>query len=585
VKQWARSLRRRHPDVPAMVLVGAVANRAAAQVAREAGCRPVVMAAGRGPDLGSEPRPPDGWADPWLVGVVHEVAASAADRRARGAWYTPRAVVEALTTLALDGDRFDGDGGAGSAPPLVVDPTCGGGAFLLAALDQLVAAGASPEEALGRVAGLDLDPHAVEVSRWALGLWWLGHHPEVAPPAMPVRHGDALVDQAPGWRRPVVVVGNPPFASPLKAGVIPASASHFRAERADLLGPYADLAAIHLLRAVEQAGPGSTVALVQPQSVLAGRDTEGLRAHLDRVAPLRALWAAREPVFDAGVRVCAVVLAVGGEPAPTVTIARGPRADHVGRRPRGRWGELAADALGAPLLRPLHGRCLGELATATAGFRDEHYALVAACREAAPGEDADGQTTAQLVTVGALDPLWNGWSTERIRAGGRDRLHPLVDRSALPPKVQGWLDRQLRPKVLLATQTRLLEPCIDRAGVVAPATPMIAVHTVPEQLDLVAAVLLAPPVVVWAWRRWFGTAMAIDAVKLAARQVAALPLPVDDGAWAEAAALVGSVGDGATREEALAVAVAVARRMTTAYGAADEVFEWWLDRCATTRRR
>lgn len=617
-----------------MALAGAVARRVAAELGDPAGScfagLPVPTASGPGPD-GSTPEgpgrglslepgvpdPPGGWADPWLVGVVHEVAAPAADRRARGAWYTPRPVVEGLLALALVPD---------AAPPdLVVDPTCGGGAFLLAALDRLLAAGVGPAEALARVAGLDLDPGAAQVTRWGLALWWLASAGAAAGPVpgLDVAVGDALAPWPERWRRhPVLVIGNPPFATPLKQGM-PEPAARYRSERAEVLGPYADLAAIHLLWATEQAVPGSTVALVQPQSVLAGRDTAGLRDHLASAAPLRALWAAREAVFDAGVRACAVVLDVGSRPAPAgaclgfgvdveagpggdgaaapaggeVVIACGPSVAVEGRRPPGSWGELAADALGAPPLpRSLRGpaaptpadsgpgpRRLGELATATAGFRDEHYALVAACRESGVGEEPDGRGTARLVTVGAVDPLWTAWGVAPIRFGGRDWERPVVDRSALPPRIGAWLDRQLRPKVLLATQTRLLEPCLDRDGTAAPATPLIAVHADPDQLARVAAVLLAPPVVAWAWRRWFGTAMAIDAVKLAARQVGELPLPADLDLWDEAATLLAAPAPGPAagadpeveRAAARAVAVEVARLMTEAYGAEPSVLEWW----------
>jgi len=608
-----------------VVLAGAVARRVAAELGDPAGsCLDGLPPSDEldqvALDTGGSGAP-GGWADPWLVGLVHEMAASTADRRARGAWYTPRPVVDGLLALAVElaADH--------PLPPLVVDPTCGGGAFLLAALDRFVGAGVDPARALGRIAGLDLDPGAVQVTRWGVALWWLARSGSGPVPALDVTRGDALAPWPERWRRgPVLVIGNPPFATPLKQGTLPDAAARFRAARADVLGPYADLAAIHLLQAVEQAAPGSMVALVQPQSVLAGRDTAGLRARLASAAPLRALWAAREAVFDAGVRACAVVLDIGstadaaggGGPDAEVVIAHGPTVAVSGRRAPATWGELAADALGAPHLPtaltawPAGGRGagrLGDLATATAGFRDEHYALVAACREAAAEEDADGRSTARLATVGAVDPLHLAWGVAPIRFGRRDWNRPMVDRHALPPRIGGWLDRQLRPKVLLATQTRLLEPVVDREGIVAPATPLIAVHADADQLDRVVAVLLAPPVVAWAWRRWFGTAMTIDAVKLAARQVGELPLPPDRDRWSEAAALLaaatvgtaagaapaaaepsaapdGDRTDCAARAAAWAVAVEVARLMTEAYGASPAVFEWWRERLSDrpTRR-
>ena len=357
-----------------------------------------------------------------------------------------------------------------------------------------------------------------------------------------------------------------------------ASAAEFRAERSELLGPYADVAAVHLLHSVEQAGPGSTVVLVQPQSILASRDTDSLRAYLDERAPLAGLWVAREPVFDAGVRACAPVLAVGGSAMGdgTVALAAGPEVAERGSRPSQPWGGLAAGALGAPSLPALSGR-LGDLVTATAGFRDEHYGLVAVCCEATDRElGGDGVETARLVTVGSVDPLDLAWGRRPMRFGGRDWDRPIVTRNGLSDRVARWFDSQLRPKVLLATQSKLLEPLVDRDGDLMPATPLIAVHADVADLDRVAAVLLAPPVVLWAWRRWFGTALTVDGVKLAARQVGELPLPTDRRRWDEAAAIVASVP--AERPNPPDAVVTIGELMTEAYGAGSDVFDWWLDR-------
>ena len=403
LKRWAVSLCRFDPSLDQRWLVALVADR----VAEALDAPPVSGEPGRSPLPAGEawPAPPDGWADPWLLGAVHEQSAPAADRKARGAWYTPRSVVEGLVRLATPDDR---------RPVKLVDPTCGGGAFLLAGLDRLVALGIEPEEAVARIGGIDLDPVAVDVARWSVRLWLAAHlrasggEIETAGRiAVDVRQGDALAGWPGSWPRPLVVAGNPPFASPLKRGVVPASAAQRRAERSDLLGPYADIAAVHLLDAVERAGPGSTVTLIQPQSMLASRDTEPLRAHLADRAPLTALWVARESVFDAGVRACAPVLAVGAERGASaqVALASGPDVQPVGDRSPQPWSHHAADALGAPSVPPLSGR-LGELVTATAGFRDEHYGLVSVCREAEPGEATGGGTgSARLATVGSVDPL------------------------------------------------------------------------------------------------------------------------------------------------------------------------------------
>lgn len=537
------------------------------------------------------PEPPMGWADPRLPGVVHEQAVSATRRSARGAWYTPPAVVAGLAELATADGR---------APISATDPTCGGGAFLLAMLDRYRSLGVDPDEALTRTVGTDIDPDAVQTSRWSMQLWAAANGIAVDPDALWLRVADVLAptdhpadptpsgtDRAAGDTAGPLVIGNPPFATPLRSGRLPETAEAFRAANRDLLGPYSDLAASHLLAALRAAGPTGTVALILPQSVLAGRDTHALRAHCDEAAPLQALWATRTAVFDAGVRACAVVLgprpssdAGDGGSRPPVVLAAGPAVTPVERTDAaevepGRWAGHAARALGAPALpasvTTTDAGTLADLATATAGFRDEYYGLVGACRE---WDGADGEEPNRLVTVGSVDPLELAWGRRSCRLGGRNWDRPVIDVAALDAKVGAWVEQRLVPKVVLATQSKVLEPVVDRSGHLIPATPLIALAAPDHQLDLVAAVLLAPPVVAWAWQRWFGASLSVDALKLAARQVLDLPLPPDQAAWREAAALVASA-EQADPTGAAELADQVAACMNRAYGADPEVLAWW----------
>ncbi len=594
---WARGLVELNPDAEPLALVASVAAEVASHLAVGSAEIDPVGGEPRRPNHPVEPlepgelvvdvAPPGGWADPWLPGLVHEQAVSGEDRSARGAWYTPPSVVRGLLRLATPGT---------SAPRFIADPTCGGGAFLLAALDRLVELGLTPADATDRVAGLDIDAGAAQVSRWSVWLWALANGVSVDPDGVDVSVGDALAALPAHWPGSAVVVGNPPFATPLRTGAVPPEVAAFREGREDLLGPYTDLAAMHLLSAVEKSSAGSTVVLVQPQSVLAGRDSGPLRDHFDRAAPIHGLWAAREPLFDAGVRACAAVLKPGASVPDRVVLASGPDVVVRGDEPHraGSWAGFAARALGAPSLpgrlaesvaaepsesssrssTALAPDRLGSMVTATAGFRDEYYGLVAACAE---WEGREGAEPNRLLTVGSVEPLATKWGAAGTRFGRRTWSRPWVDVDRLNRKVRGWSDRQLQPKVVLATQSRILEPVIDRDGKLLPATPLIAVHGGSDDLDLVAAVLLAPPVVAWAWQRWFGAALAVDALKLAARQVLEVPLPDDRSAWHRAASLIAesnttSVADG------WAVSCEVAALMNEAYRAERDVFDWWLRR-------
>ena len=508
--------------------------------------------------------PPAGWSDPWLIGLVHEQAASFDERRKRGAWYTPAAVVRGLTRQAFDIC-------SSSLPARVLDPTCGGGAFLLACLDQLVERGVEPVEALSRVRGSDIDAGAVRASQRSLTTWAALHGIGSFDATANVVELDAL-ERCAFSDPPELIIGNPPFASPLRAGAISPSAEAYRVANSDALGPYADLASMHLHRAISQCQSGAVVSLVLPQSTLSSRDVGALRQHIESVAALRAAWATTEFVFDAGVRVWAPAFEVGATQG-LVTVLTSASPVVIGERPYSDWGPIAADAVGAPAVTvPSASGVLGDIATATAGFRDEYYGLAAACTEAGAAEPE-----VRLVTVGAIDPLWCSWGEKPIKFASNQWSRPAIQRGQIEGKVGRWLDDQLVPKVLLATQTKVLEPFVDRSGTAAPSTPLIAVHSAPEQLDRVAAVLLAPPVVAWLYRRCFGAALSGDAIKVSARQLLEIPLPADTELWEEAAAIVGADTDMSIAAVTTRV-VAVGRLMNEAYGAEPNVLDWWLDR-------
>lgn len=584
LKQWAAWLVREAApggsELDAMALVGSIAERAFDQLTVDSGSLEAFPVS-----LGLEGivEPPGGWTNPWLPGLLHEQAVSVSVRRNRGAWYTPPDLVRGLVQLV---DRVT------TMPLFAVDPTCGGGAFLLAVLDHWVERGVAPDKALRRIGGFDIDPDAVTVCRLSIELWAAVHGVSVdeALLANTVRVADALTVEHPAsWPDHRLVIGNPPFATPLKSsrsGSLPESADRYRSVHREQLGHYADLAAIHLHRAVDSVADGCPVILIQPQSVLSSRDVAGLRARIGSESTTLAMWAAREAVFDAGVRACAPVVAVRVRPTGSVTLATGPRAEIIGRSssvPGGvdAWASMAARSLGAPDLPAtvIHSSStLRDLCTATAGFRDEYYGLV----EAAAEWDGPGPPPNRLVTVGSVDPLATRWGTGTTRLGGRRWTAPYVRAERLNGKVGRWVERQAVPKLVVATQSKLIEPVLDPTGDLVPSTPLLSVHAEADDLAHIAAVLLAPPVVAAAWQRFFGAALAVDALKMAANQLVELPLPADRRSWDAAAELITitTAGHpaGVSVDEGWAVAVEVAALMNTAFRADSDVFDWWLSR-------
>ena len=157
---------------------------------------------------------------------------------------------------------------------------------------------------------------------------------------------------------------------------------------------------------------------------------------------------------------------------------------------------------------------------------------------------------------------------------------PVIERSRLDGRVGRWAEQQARPKVVLPTQSKVFEPVVDRDGSLVPVTPVLSIHAEPDDLNSVAAVLLAQPVVVWAYRLWFGTALSVDAIKLAARDLADVPLPADTGAWVEAALLV-EQAEGVGPHRRRDILLEIGRLINMAYGAPGDCLQWWIDRLGT----
>lgn len=412
--------------------------------------------------------------DPWAPGLLHESLLDGGSRRRRGAWYTPRHVARLVVSWA-------------PGEP-VVDPACGGGAFLLAAAEAGVP--------VDRLVGMDVDPVAVAVTEACVALLGRG--------APRVVVADALEDDWPV--APGAVVGNPPFLGQLKRSTARGGGSGHG---------YAD-AAVLFLREAARRSP--RVALLQPESVLAARDAAPVR---DEVAPhLAAVWVPGRRLFDAAVRTCVVV--VDRSHRGPVRRLVGVPPEEAGTVDPARWATAASGD--APDV-VLDGQPLGDVATVVAGFRDEYYALGPHVRE---GEGAP------LVTSGLIDRGRCHWGERPARYGRRRWDAPgIVD----PPPAAA---RLLVPKILVATQTRTLEAVADAEGRWVPCTPVIAVVPPPDRLWHVLAALLSPAATAWMLGHAAGTALASGALKPTAPLLRALPLPTDASRWDAAASAVRS---------------------------------------------
>jgi adenine-specific DNA-methyltransferase len=213
-------------------------------------------------------------------------------RSAWGAYYTPPALTDRLLTMAADA-------GVDWSTARVLDPACGGGAFLLPvallmrkALPELRAAELIAHLSV-HLRGLEIDPFAA----WLTQAWLdiaFAEELEEAGGSFP-----QVVKVADSLREPVeeplfdLVVGNPPYGRV----TLPADLrEHYRRGlygHANLYGLFTDLA-------VRWTRKGGVVAYVTPTSFFAGEYFKALRQLLASEAPPVAVdfITARRGVFD-----------------------------------------------------------------------------------------------------------------------------------------------------------------------------------------------------------------------------------------------------------------------------------------------
>lgn len=257
---------------------------------------------------------------------------------------------------------------------------------------------------------------------------------------------------------------------------------------------------------------------------------------------------------------------------PATATAASPRATTAGKSGIS-WSHIAARAKNVPQVAIRESSShIGDIATVTAGFRDQFYGLIPYTREATDPEITAlrslltseptstsrpprnertpkprsapevGETLAEidsvidsvmvLTTTGMIDALEHRWGTKTFRFAHKVWHHPVLDLQRLEegdPKLFAWIQARRKPKIVVATQTKVIEAYLDRFGIIAPVTPTITIETHDESdLETVLAVLQHPCISAWLYLETFGTALSIDAIKVSASQLAALPqAPLD----------------------------------------------------------
>jgi predicted RNA methylase len=472
-------------------------------------------------------------------------------RRRRGAFMTPPELAQRVAEAALAPWLRDRRG-----VPSVLDPACGTGNLLVAAAKTLLAKGRQPLAVARSLRGVEIDRETAEVARTRLASL-LGGGPAIERVVRAnIRVADATA-VTPRWLQADAVVANPPFLGQLKKGttIDRATASRWRKRFGEAVGGYADPAAAFLLLIARSLRAGGRACVVLPRSMLAVASAEPVRRAVSELAELAGVWMDDRFVFDAGTRVAALTLVrrSGGQGQTPLGMEGQVTTALPWAVWRGRWSAAAAAGAGVPALEPVHAGVVGDLASATADFRDQFYGMRGTLcddRHAGRGLNALRPRTAAIdrgasrmdrlpvLTTGLIGWNCSHWGERPARLLGRSFQHPAARVPALlsRPVMRGWLSDALHPKILVATQTPVIEAVVDPFGELAPGVPVIRLlpHDAAE-LWLLAAAVLSPACSAVAWWRHAGAGLSPKAIKLSARQVLELPLPVGVVAWKRSA--------------------------------------------------
>jgi hypothetical protein len=415
------------------------------------------------------------------------VSTQSQTRRALGAWYTPPVLVDQLCDAVLEPVL---EAAADLKALRICDPTCGDGNFLAEVHRRLQRRGLTARQAAKCLVGVDIDPIAVATCTARL-------------PGADIIEADAI-DWQPD-RKVDVIVGNPPFVSPLRR--------HGR-----VLRGVTDIAVLIAERSLEWLTPDGRCGLVMPLSTVATDQAEVLRTLLAR--RLDGLWWHRSLMFEAQIATCslwwsaadhqrAVALHVGADCAPSSLWTRSLDA--------ATWSPLLASIDQFPSLDIPDGPRLGDVADLVGDFRDEYYGLV--------GHVVEDGSGPPLVVTGAIGVGTSLWGQRPVRFAKQSFVRPTVQLDGLEPFMKRWAQQRLVPKVLVSGQARLLRSAVDTAGEWLPCVPVTTV--VPHRrgdLGQLGALLASPAASLWAATVSLGAGRSDDAIKLRPSQLAQMPL-------------------------------------------------------------
>ncbi len=343
----------------------------------------------------------------YTIGLLYTAMMPDRVRAALGAYYTPPALCEKLLDMAEEA-------GVNWSTARVLDPACGGGAFLAPVALRMadgvaddLDAKATVENIERRLAGFELDPFAAWASQVFLDVVLADRFGTAGGRiGSVVKVCDSLEEETMGDGFDVVV-GNPPYG---RVKLSP----HLREKFTRSLFGHANLYGVFTDLALRLAREGGVIAYVTPTSFLSGEYFKALRGLIGREAPPAsiAFVGRRKGVFaDVLQETLLAAYKRGGKPAAGNVQVISPGTDGSMETAAGGSFRLPATPED-PWLMPRSG-AQGDLLERVGGL---------------PHRLADWGYT---VSTGPL--VWNRHKTG-LRAGPGDRIYPLVWAESVRPE-------------------------------------------------------------------------------------------------------------------------------------------------------
>ena len=205
----------------------------------------------------------------YTASLVYALSQPARRRRNLAMYFTPPKLSEYVL------DRIEAFG-ANFATQSFLDPAAGGASFIGPIAQRQLDRGSLPPAAAANLCGIEIDSALAQFARTAASLV-LG-----LDAGSSVVTADALKYKF--ERKFDCIVGNPPYRV-----LTPSQRTKINSHAKPIMGAYANLYGLFILRGLEQLRDGGLMALIVPTSFLAGTYFGRLRAHISTVAEVLAI--------------------------------------------------------------------------------------------------------------------------------------------------------------------------------------------------------------------------------------------------------------------------------------------------------